>query len=103
MKKSGRKLRMVLNTGFSEPVFAHEANAKLKDAGWSFGGNVLNAPRWSKVTKLVRSEEHTSELQLLFGISYAVFCLKKKTDSSILEERWVHHRRQRSGTDKTCR
>src|ERR1043166_10102405 len=26
----------------------------------------------------VRSEEHTSELQSRFGISYAVFCLKKK-------------------------
>src|SRR3546814_5502574 len=27
----------------------------------------------------VRSEEHTSELQSLLRISYAVFCLKKKT------------------------
>src|SRR3546814_6168859 len=31
----------------------------------------------------VRSEEHTSELQSLMRISYAVFCLKKKT--TILE------------------
>src|SRR3546814_10631298 len=30
-------------------------------------------PSW-----LVRSEEHTSELQSLMRISYAVFCLKKK-------------------------
>src|SRR3546814_7959967 len=28
----------------------------------------------------VRSEEHTSELQSLMRISYAVFCLKKKTN-----------------------
>src|SRR3546814_3024287 len=28
---------------------------------------------------LQRSEEHTSELQSLMRISYAVFCLKKKT------------------------
>src|SRR3546814_5832339 len=28
---------------------------------------------------LTRSEEHTSELQSLMRISYAVFCLKKKT------------------------
>src|SRR3546814_10305988 len=28
----------------------------------------------------VRSEEHTSELQSLMRISYAVFCLKKKID-----------------------
>src|SRR3546814_6865146 len=31
---------------------------------------------------LVRSEEHTSELQSLMRISYAVFCLKKKNKSN---------------------
>src|SRR3546814_8515093 len=31
-----------------------------------------------------RSEEHTSELQSLMRISYAVFCLNKKTDHTIL-------------------
>src|SRR3546814_8166014 len=30
-----------------------------------------------------RSEEHTSELQSLMRISYAVFCLKKKTQINI--------------------
>src|SRR3546814_4451187 len=29
----------------------------------------------------IRSEEHTSELQSLMRISYAVFCLKKKTQN----------------------
>src|SRR3546814_8695981 len=29
-----------------------------------------------------RSEEHTSELQSLLRISYAVFCLKKKTNNN---------------------
>src|SRR3546814_2363829 len=29
-----------------------------------------------------RSEEHTSELQSLMRISYAVFCLKKKTEKT---------------------
>src|SRR3546814_6084211 len=32
-----------------------------------------------------RSEEHTSELQSLMRISYAVFCLKKKKQISIAE------------------
>src|SRR3546814_2884690 len=32
-----------------------------------------------RVRKTVRSEEHTSELQSLMRISYAVFCLKNKT------------------------
>src|SRR3546814_4705363 len=30
----------------------------------------------------IRSEEHTSELQSLMRISYAVFCLKKKTNQN---------------------
>src|SRR3546814_1869778 len=35
-------------------------------------------------TRQIRSEEHTSELQSLMRISYAVFCLKKKTHQLIL-------------------
>src|SRR3546814_5316049 len=35
--------------------------------------------RWP--TWLLRSEEHTSELQSLMRISYAVFCLKKKNQT----------------------
>src|SRR3546814_9844038 len=33
-------------------------------------------------TEGVRSEEHTSELQSLMRISYAVFCLKKKNNAN---------------------
>src|SRR3546814_1656513 len=33
---------------------------------------------WSHIREDGRSEEHTSELQSLMRISYAVFCLKKK-------------------------
>src|SRR3546814_4546438 len=36
--------------------------------------------RWLKHYGFVRSEEHTSELQSLMRISYAVFCLKTKTN-----------------------
>src|SRR3546814_7640433 len=35
-------------------------------------------PRNSAIAGRARSEEHTSELQSLMRISYAVFCLKKK-------------------------
>src|SRR3546814_8669329 len=34
--------------------------------------------RGARVALVARSEEHTSELQSLMRISYAVFCLKKK-------------------------
>src|SRR3546814_1096695 len=37
----------------------------------------------SKAGPVWRSEEHTSELQSLMRISYAVFCLKQKTLHSI--------------------
>src|SRR3546814_2275730 len=36
------------------------------------------APDNAITLKAIRSEEHTSELQSLMRISYAVFCLKKK-------------------------
>src|SRR3546814_6109504 len=43
----------------------------------------------------IRSEEHTSELQSLMRISYAVFCLKKKTDSKLHEIRENHKKTQK--------
>src|SRR3546814_4779179 len=38
---------------------------------------ISSAP-WGLTSAAARSEEHTSELQSLMRISYAVFCLKKK-------------------------
>src|ERR1043166_10293480 len=45
--------------------------------------------------KDMRSEEHTSELQSRFGISYAVFCLKKKKKALTATQQGT--RLQRSG------
>src|SRR3546814_5147654 len=39
----------------------------------------------------LRSEEHTSELQSLMRISYAVFCLKKKKTQQHLLKLETHH------------
>src|SRR3546814_6496969 len=47
---------------------------------------------WVQDSRLVvlnaldRSEEHTSELQSLMRISYAVFCLKKKKKAEVVNE-----------------
>src|SRR3546814_3917211 len=38
------------------------------------------------LSKATRSEEHTSELQSLMRISYAVFCLKKKKTTIQIEK-----------------
>src|SRR3546814_5150325 len=47
-----------------------------------------------------RSEEHTSELQSLMRTSYAVFCLKKKTNTTkVLKPHTIHntkHNQQRA-------
>src|SRR3546814_2491175 len=39
--------------------------------------------RWRRKIESNRSEEHTSELQSLMRISYAVFCLTKKTTTEL--------------------
>src|SRR3546814_9076176 len=46
--------------------------------------NPLNADR-----RVLRSEEHTSELQSLMRTSYAVFCLKKKIKNPILHQQII--------------
>src|SRR3546814_4409227 len=51
---------------------------------WAFNGldPDYDVPSWEEAEedRHFRSEEHTSELQSLMRISYAVFCLKKKTN-----------------------
>src|SRR3546814_7786203 len=42
----------------------------------------------------VRSEEHTSELQSLMRISYAVYCLKKKNTSNDIENLFIESKSQ---------
>src|SRR3546814_2307210 len=48
-------------------------------------------PVGAHLDEAVRSEEHTSELQSLMRISYAVFCLKKKKN----KRQNIHKRRQK--------
>src|SRR3546814_7859909 len=55
--------------------------ATCEDAGTS-SGCVVGASR---------SEEHTSELQSLMRISYAVFCLKKKKKNTMNHEILTQH------------
>src|SRR3546814_8130247 len=62
---------------------------------------IRNRQRHHAVDAARRSEEHTSELQSLMRISYAVFCLKKKktpeiartstTDDTTTEQHQIQH------------
>src|SRR3546814_8346103 len=68
-------------------VMLHEMLGQVRneaDMGRSFGAGFteieaqwMREHEWAQTPE--RSEEHTSELQSLMRISYAVFCLKKKT------------------------
>src|SRR3546814_7566567 len=59
-----------------------------KDIALSFGADGVRAScvcpgaTETDVMAAMRSEEHTSELQSLMRISYAVFCLKKKKNNN---------------------
>src|SRR3546814_1593532 len=66
--------------------FQQSVNGLAKGSGVTFSGvpsgQVKEIQLWKKDPSFVRvrrSEEHTSELQSLMRISYAVFCLKKNT------------------------
>src|SRR3546814_9737006 len=50
----------------------------------------LAAHQLSPTTAIQRSEEHTSELQSLMRISYAVFCLKKKKSKKTIIDTHNH-------------
>src|SRR3546814_10164838 len=73
------------SSGFGEMLQLAGTAASLggmMGAGPTWGGLFGGGPQTlgmgpSAVGKVGRSEEHTSELQSLMRISYAVFCLKK--------------------------
>src|SRR3546814_7961848 len=59
-----------------------------RDGAISTSGIASRRVRGSDGSRSSRSEEHTSELQSLMRISYAVFCLKKK---NIEKHRAIKH------------
>src|SRR3546814_6365267 len=60
----------------------HAPHASTEELDYLIAGLRMQFPelglRASDALAVYRSEEHTSELQSLMRISYAVFCLKKK-------------------------
>src|SRR3546814_983880 len=71
MQRAGRTLRSSLEGGIDRALQAGSVWALI-----ALG--FVSVAREGIETTLLRSEEHTSELQSLMRISYAVFCLKKK-------------------------
>src|SRR3546814_5723825 len=76
-------------------AFGHQSQAQAPgDAGDGLAdgdvGLVARHAMHEHLAQFKRSEEHTSELQSLMRISYAVFCLKKKKQI-ILSSYHKHH------------
>src|SRR3546814_4367115 len=65
---------VALNGGTGRMTYAPIGGYKRSGIGREYGPDWL---REYQQEKSIRSEEHTSELQSLMRISYAVFCLKK--------------------------
>src|SRR3546814_2766139 len=69
-------------TSFSSPALLRTGigvKASLNSPLSMLAVKALMAQHAMRPKTMLRSEEHTSELQSLMRISYAVFCLKKKT------------------------
>src|SRR3546814_8958782 len=66
-----RELRLSCGQGFVGRRAAYVARSRAARG--------FDCAELACVSRYNRSEEHTSELQSLMRISYAVFCLKKKT------------------------
>src|SRR3546814_14609420 len=60
------------------PARHRQAPGPVGDGGQQEPGNDRTEVAEQELVCVPRSEEHTSELQSLMRISYAVFCLKKK-------------------------
>src|SRR3546814_986641 len=75
----------LLRVGGADDLIVHDDSPRLTvgsdSAGRRFDSENERA-RGQSGTGENRSEEHTSELQSLMRISYAVFCLKKKNKNT---------------------
>src|SRR3546814_9165770 len=69
------------NTGLTDLLENLLADHRLEHAAAISGLNVMDGD--PGIIECARSEEHTSELQSLMRISYAVFCLKKKKKKKV--------------------
>src|SRR3546814_7509673 len=71
------RYRMPITVAWSTPGAAVLAATGAVEGGWPAAVGAFLVTAALILLTAVRSEEHTSELQSLMRISYAVFCLKK--------------------------
>src|SRR3546814_6623081 len=72
--------------GDRRPAHRHRHRAGRRDDGGRTEAARAATIRSSPASRPRRSEEHTSELQSLMRISYAVFCLKKKKNKINIDQ-----------------
>src|SRR3546814_9549552 len=99
-------------TLFRSVRYAQRVQAAGRSSCWHPAGSLAFTPRrgrshrgttvsgrdllhWPTTRRSGRSEEHTSELQSLMRISYAVFCLKKKSTNKEITTKHQHTKQQK--------
>src|SRR3546814_5878674 len=90
MGDSAPQIGVIMGSQSDWPTMAHAVQL-LEEFGIAHEVQIVSAHRTpdrlvayaKSAAERGRSEEHTSELQSLMRSSYAVFCLKKKTQSEL--------------------
>src|SRR3546814_3718626 len=91
-----------MRSTFSITTIASSTRMPIASTMPNIVSTLIEKPNISSVAKVpssatgttmvgIRSEEHTSELQSLMRISYAVFCLKKKTKTRYTQTIYTHN------------
>src|SRR3546814_6259987 len=80
VRDEDHEAQYIYNKGYNNKLYEAYVSSRIEQGA----ALVINPAFWDGLDiEKARSEEHTSELQSLMRISYAVFCLKKKNKSKV--------------------
>src|SRR3546814_5145272 len=88
---NNRLLLVVLSEAQVQAIMADASQSSTAEVSIDIQAMTVRSHSCQAQFTLARSEEHTSELQSLMRISYAVFCLKKKNTNQRITSRYQKH------------
>src|SRR3546814_9140247 len=100
-KSAGRTLSKLFWKPASQNGMPRTSLEKIRHSCGSAMPGSAPATRTPSSSSMRRSEEHTSELQSLMRISYAVFCLKKKIQNNMTHKTNILQNKRKDNTEHT--